>query len=501
MNIRNILLESTARDPGKEFVIFRDDKLTYGEFSEKVNRLANSLRQLDILPAQKISLLMYNSIEYLVSYFAIASVGATAVPLNFAFTAHEIAYHLNDSDSVAVISDNNLLPKVKKAEPEVPGLKHIITAGPGEKLNLPGLIEAGSPREEIASRRPEDVMHLIYTSGTTGFPKGAMITHGNIAWMVETLNKFYGEKPDDLFVSALPLFHAYGKLQSFLSPVNIGATIILLERFDPEEVMKTIHEQKATVFFGVPTMYNLMVNSPNVESYDLTSLRICVSGGASLPVEVLISFKQKADVSIAEGYGLSETTVLTHCNPLHGLQKAGSIGPTIPGVEAKVFSEEDEELPIGEVGELVVKGPNIMKGYYQKEKETEEAMRQGWLHTGDLVKKDQDNYYYVVDRIKDMYIRGGRNVYPREIEEVLFAHPKVSEAAVIGIPDEKYGEQGKAFVVLSQGVQASEEEIMNYLGERVAKYKLPQSLQFVEELPKNTVGKVLKRELRASYMQ
>jgi long-chain acyl-CoA synthetase len=242
----------------------------------------------------------------------------------------------------------------------------------------------------------------------------------------------------------------------------------------------------------------MMINSPDIEKYDLTSLKICVSGGASLPVEVLKAFKEKSGVSIAEGYGLSEVTVMTHCCPVDGLQKAGSIGPVLPGLESKVFNEQDDEVPSEEVGELVVKGPSIMKGYYEKPEETEVAMRNGWFHTGDLVIEDNDKYVFVVDRIKDMYIRGGKNVYPREIEEVLYAHPKVNEAAVIGIPDDRYGEEGMAYIVLKERMDATEDEFMEYLREKIARFKLPKHINFLDQLPKNSVGKILKRELNAT---
>lgn len=272
----------------------------------------------------------------------------------------------------------------------------------------------------------------------------------------------------------------------------------MIQRFDAIEVMKAIAQYRATVFFGVPTMFNMMVNTPGMEGYNLKSLRICVSGGASLPVEILRQFEEKAGVEIAEGYGLSEVTVLSHCCPVDGVKKTGSIGPVMPGLDSTVFNSDDEEVSVGTVGELVIRGPSIMKGYYKKENETTVALRKGWFHTGDLVKADEDGYYYVVDRIKDMYIRGGRNVYPREIEEALYTHPKVKEAAVIGLPDEVYSEIGKAFVVLKQGLEADEADVMAHLRERLARYKLPQSIHFIDALPKNSVGKILKRELKES---
>jgi long-chain acyl-CoA synthetase len=313
--------------------------------------------------------------------------------------------------------------------------------------------------------------------------------------MVATLNRFFSERTEDIYICALPLFHAYGKLQSFLSAVNIGASIVLISRFDTVAVMNAIARHRATVFFGVPTMYNMMVNSPDIGKYDLTSLRVCVSGGASMPMEILRAFEEKSGVSIAEGYGLSEVTVMTHCCPLTGVKKVGSIGHVMPGMRSKVVNEKDEDIPIGEVGELVLKGPSIMKGYYRKPEETEVAMRTGWFHTGDLVKKDEDGYYFIVDRIKDMYIRGGKNVYPREIEEVLYTYEGVREAAVIGVHDDKYGEEGLAFVVLKEGASVTAEELMAYLGDKVARFKLPKKIQFLNELPKNSIGKILKREL------
>lgn len=496
MNITEILIRSAEIMPEKPFVIANDVIITYGRFMENVRRLANGFGQLGIQKDDKIGLLMTNSVEYMLSYFAVAAMGGCAVPFNTAFTPHEIAYQLNDSGCVAIVAETALLPRVVKAQAQTPNLKLIISAERSKYENIPSLLESRMI-EDIAKRESSDVMHLIYTSGTTGIPKGAMITHGNINWMVATLNRFFSERTEDIYVCALPLFHAYGKLQSFLSAVNIGASIVLINRFDTVAVMNAIVRHKATVFFGVPTMYNMMVNSPDIGKYDLTSLRVCVSGGASMPVEILRTFKEKSGVSIAEGYGLSEVTVMTHCCPLVGVQKIGSIGHVMPGMRSKVVNEKDEEVPVGQVGELVIKGPSIMKGYYKKPEETEVAMRTGWFHTGDLVKKDEDGYYFIVDRIKDMYIRGGKNVYPREIEEVLYTHESVREAAVIGMHDDKYGEEGLAFVVLKEGAAATAEELMVFLSNKVAKFKLPKKIQFLSELPKNSVGKILKRGLTA----
>lgn len=498
MNIAHALREHAAKSPDKVLLLYEGKTMTYAGFLDQVNRLANGLDSLGIRKDDKVGLLMTNRVEYLVSYYAIATIGAVAVPLNHAFTAYELAYHLNDSDAVAIVSEPVLLANVRKAQPNVPKLKSILSTSDQDELNVPTLVRNHSPERPLTARKPEDVMHLIYTSGTTGLPKGAMITHGNIGWMVNALNRFYGEKPEDLFIAALPLFHAYGKLQTFLAAINMGASIIVIQRFGAVEVMEAIAQYRATVFFGVPTMYTMMVNTPGMERYNLKTLRICVSGGASLPVEILRQFEEKTGVEIAEGYGLSEVTVMTHCCPVDGVKKAGSIGPVLPGLEAAVFNSDDEAVPVGTVGELVVRGPSIMKGYYKKEEESAVALRKGWFHTGDLVKADEDGYYYVVDRIKDMYIRGGRNVYPREIEEVLYTYPKVREAAVIGLPNEVYGEIGRAFIVLKEGQKADEEEVMAFLRERLARYKLPDSVHFIEALPKNSVGKILKRELKES---
>lgn len=494
MNITEILIRSAEATPEKPFVIIDDVVLTYGAFTEKVRKLANGLKELGVQQDDKVGLLMTNSVEYMMSYFAIAAMGGCAVPFNTAFTPYEIAYQINDSDCVAIVAETALLPRVLKAQSQTPNLKHTISTERSEYANIPSLLES-SAMEDVARRESSDVMHLIYTSGTTGIPKGAMITHGNINWMVATLNRFFSERTEDIYICALPLFHAYGKLQSFLSAVNIGASIVLISRFDTVAVMNAIARHRATVFFGVPTMYNMMVNSPDIGKYDLTSLRVCVSGGASMPMEILRAFEEKSGVSIAEGYGLSEVTVMTHCCPLTGVKKVGSIGHVMPGMRSKVVNEKDEDIPIGEVGELVLKGPSIMKGYYRKPEETEVAMRTGWFHTGDLVKKDEDGYYFIVDRIKDMYIRGGKNVYPREIEEVLYTYEGVREAAVIGVHDDKYGEEGLAFVVLKEGASVTAEELMAYLGDKVARFKLPKKIQFLNELPKNSIGKILKREL------
>ena len=338
---------------------------------------------------------------------------------------------------------------------------------------------------------------ILYTSGTTGSPKGAMLTHKNIYSNARDVADYLDFSGDDRVVATLPVFHVFALTVVVNAPLIKGATIILIPRFSPGDVFNTIKESKATIFAGVPTMYNFMNQFPNGRKEDFESVRIAISGGSSLQVALLHSFEEKFDVRISEGYGLSEASPVTCFNPLDRDRIPGSIGTNIINVENKVVNELGEEVPDGEVGELIVRGPNVMKGYYKMPEETEVALRNGWLYTGDLARRDEDGYFYIVDRKKDLVIVGGYNVYPREVEEVLFEYRDIVEAAVIGVPDMDFGEAVHAFVVLKDGVEEDVEKLEAYCAARLAKYKVPKKFEFLDELPKNATGKILRRSLSA----
>jgi long-chain acyl-CoA synthetase len=370
----------------------------------------------------------------------------------------------------------------------------VIVVKPGDFEHL----LAGAPSApEDAERDPSDTAVILYTSGTTGTPKGAELTHSN---MLENCRHGATElvrvSENDVILGALPLFHSFGQTCCMNNAVRAGACLTMIPRFDPAKALEIIQRDEVTLFEGVPTMYHAMLNHPDRDQYDISSLRTCVSGGSAMPVEVMRGFEQAFGCVVLEGYGLSETSPVASFNHLDREHKPGSIGTPIKGVEMKVVDENDEELPAGEVGEIVIRGHNVMKGYWNRPDATAEVMRGGWLHTGDMARVDEDGYFFIVDRKKDMIIRGGYNVYPREIEEVLYEHPAVLEAAVIAVPDKALGEEVGAAVVLRPEADADAQDIRAFVKERVAAYKYPRHIWFMDELPKGPTGKILKRELQ-----
>jgi long-chain acyl-CoA synthetase len=335
----------------------------------------------------------------------------------------------------------------------------------------------------------------MYTSGTTGKPKGAELTHDNLDTNVEVVTELFGLTSDDVILGALPLFHSFGQTCGLNAAVKTGALLTLLPRFEPAKALEVLQRDDATIFEGVPTMYGALLHDPGREGADLSRLRLCVSGGASLPVELMRGFEEAFDAIILEGYGLSETSPVASFNHPDRDRKPGSIGTPIRGVEMKVVDEDDNDVPAGEVGEIVIRGHNVMRGYWERPDATEECMKGGWFHTGDMAKVDEDGYFFIVDRKKDLIIRGGYNVYPREVEEVLYEHPAVREAAVVAVPHDELGEEVGAAVALKDGEDVGADELKSYVKEQVAAYKYPRHVWFVDELPKGPTGKILKREI------
>ena len=363
------------------------------------------------------------------------------------------------------------------------------------------LLATGKPNFEPVEVEEDETAVILYTSGTTGHPKGAMLTHKNLYSNARDVADYLGFSENDRVVATLPVFHVFALTVVVNAPLLKGATILLVPRFSPGDVFQTIKEQQGTVFAGVPTMYNFLYQYPEGDPADFSNIRLAISGGASMPVALLHNFEDKFNVKISEGYGLSEASPVTCFNPFDRERVPGSIGTNIINVENKVVDEYGEEVPVGEVGELVVKGPNVMKGYYKMPEETAAAIRDGWLYTGDLARQDENGYFYIVDRKKDMIIVGGFNVYPREVEEVLFTHEDIVEAAVIGVPDTDFGEEVQAFVVLKAGATANAEKLKAYCADHLAKYKVPKTIEFLDELPKNTTGKILRRSLKDQVRQ
>ncbi|MFD1204706.1 fatty acid--CoA ligase family protein [Sporosarcina contaminans] len=517
MNLVTRVYETSKLQPQKTAYHFMGKDTSYAEFDQSVSMFASALLGVGVKEGDHVAFLLGNTPHFLISLYATMRIGATAIPINPIYSPDEISYILHNSDAKAVIALDQLLPLVEKAAVAFPTIEQYIICETSddvkekiealpeaakEKVQLfSRLIATGKPNFEPVSVNENETAIILYTSGTTGHPKGAMLTHKNLYSNARDVGDYLGFSENDRIVATLPVFHVFALTVVVNAPLLKGATVLLLPRFSPSEVFNTIKSEQATVFAGVPTMFNFLYQYPEGKTEDFDSIRLAISGGASLPVALLHNFEEKFNVRVSEGYGLSEASPVTCFNPLDRERVPGSIGTNIVNVENKVVDEYGDEVPVGEVGELIVRGPNVMKGYYKMPEETAVAIRDGWLYTGDLARQDENGYFYIVDRKKDMIIVGGYNVYPREVEEVLFAHPDIVEAAVIGVPDPDFGEEVQAFVVLKKGAQLEEKALKEFCAKRLAKYKIPETIDFLDELPKNTTGKILRRSLKQHVKQ
>ncbi|HEY3234398.1 MAG TPA: long-chain fatty acid--CoA ligase, partial [Polyangiaceae bacterium] len=443
--------------------------------------------------------------HFTIAYYGGHYAATPIVPLNVLLTADEIAFQLDDSDAMALVAWEGFLPQAQAAIARVPRCRHLIVASAGQGPSPDGtasmdvMLKESPPVLELPLTAPDDTAVILYTSGTTGRPKGAELTHFNLFYNAEySATRLVPMASDEVALLALPLFHSFGQTVVQNATLRAGGTLVLMARFDPKGALELMRKHRVTFFAGVPTMYFALLHFPEADQYDLSGLRYCISGGAPMPVEVMKTFDAKYGVNILEGYGLSETSPAASFNTLDRPKKSGSIGMPIWGVEFKLVDEagNDLEKP-DEPGEICISGHNVMKGYYKRAEESAEAFRGGWFHTGDIAVRDADGYYFIVDRKKDMIIRGGFKVYPREVEEVLYAHPAVAEAAVVGVADPALGEEVKAFVVLKAGVSATAEELIDYAKGKLGAYKWPRVVEFREALPKGSTGKILKRALRS----
>nr|WP_264158154.1 fatty acid--CoA ligase family protein [Psychrobacillus glaciei] len=511
MSLVSHVQQIATQYPEKVAYHFMGRDTTYAEFQQSVERFASALQLLGIEKGDNVGFLLGNSPHFLISLYATMRIGATAVPINPIYTSEEISYIVKNSDAKAIIALDALLPLVEKGEdifttvenyiicetqPDTADkLKALPDSLKGKVKSFTLLISNSSPNAEPVEVLDDDNAVILYTSGTTGQPKGAMLTYKNVYSNARDVAEYLSFKPEDRIIATLPVFHVFALTVVVNAPLLMGATILLVPRFNLQDVFTIAKECKATVFAGVPTMYNFLYQFPEGKVEDFSTIRLAISGGSSLPVALLHNFEDKFNVRVSEGYGLSEASPVTCFNPIDRDRKPGSIGTNIVNVENKVVNELGEEVPVGEVGELIVRGPNVMKGYYKMPEETENTIRDGWLYTGDLARQDEEGYFYIVDRKKDMIIVGGYNVYPREVEEVLFEHPGIIEAAVVGVPDPTFGESVLAFVV-KKDQSLTKEQLHDYCVEKLAKYKLPKQFEFLEELPKNTTGKILRRSLK-----
>ncbi len=513
LNLATFLEDSARAVPKRTAVIFNETRLSYQQVNAMAGMVANGLKSIGIQPGDKVALSCPNLPFFPIVYYGILKAGGVVVPLNVLFKGREIAYHLTDSDAKAYFcfqgtADLPMAQFGQEGFSQVAGCEHffVITADPAAPSPIPGtqtmgmLMHGQSPVAETVQTHPEDTAVILYTSGTTGQPKGAELSHSNMvmnALVSATLFDSLGQH--DTHLITLPLFHSFGQTCQLNTGFYTRATLSLLPRFDPDAALGIMQRDSVTVFCGVPTMYWAMLNHPHPEKFDLpqiaANLRAAASGGSAMPVEVMRAFEEKFNVHIQEGYGLSETSPVATFNP-KDQPKPGSVGIPIWGVDVRLVDAEGQDVQTGDLGEIIIRGHNIMKGYYKRPEATAGSIKDNWFYSGDIGRQDEDGYIYIVDRVKDMIIRGGFNVYPREIEEVLMTHPAVSLAAVVGVPHESHGEEVKAYIILKAGASATPEEIIAWSRENMAGYKYPRLVEIRESLPMTATGKILKRELR-----
>nr|WP_119590357.1 long-chain fatty acid--CoA ligase [Streptomyces scabiei] len=490
-NLAEFLAETARRQPENPALRLGTATTTYAELDRLSAQAAALLRAEGLRFGDRVALMLPNVPEFVVLYYGILRAGGIVVPMNPLLKSREIDYHLRDSGAV-LLFEWHAAPGQGAEGAATAGVRHSSV----EPTAFAGLLARQEPRYEVAAAAAADIAVLLYTSGTTGRPKGAALTHGGLRHNTEVSAVDVEQlTAEDVIVGCLPLFHIFGQTCAMNTAVFSGASLILVPRFDPQTVFDAVARDRATIFEGVPTMYAALLQHPGADEADVSTLRMCISGGASLPVEILHSFERRFGCMVLEGFGMSETSPVVSFNHPDRPRKAGSIGTPVRDVEVRLLDDTGLDVAPGEVGELAVRGPNLMKGYWNRPEETAAAVPDGWLRTGDLARQDEDGYLYIVDRKKDLIIRGGYNVYPREIEEVLHEHPAVALAAVVGLPDEHLGEEVAAAVVLRPGADATVEELQEFVRERVAAYKYPRRVWLADALPMGPSGKILKREI------
>ena len=518
LNLASVLEHTARLMPDRIAVTCGPTRMTYGELDRHATQVAAGLHALGVAPGDHVALSCPNLPSFPIAYYAILKAGGVVVPLNVLLKPREIAYHLKDSGAKAAIvfegtSELPIAAMAKAACDEV-GCPHLIVIPPAQDavpsiagaINFAELMHPAELRPfDTRRRRPDDTAVILYTSGTTGSAKGAELTHANMVLNAAATRDMYlpamhGGFEQDVALVTLPLFHSTAQTCLMNAGFLGGFRLVLMPRFEPQSVLDTMQREQVSIWIGVPTMYWALLQHARSNGADPAAiarhLRLCASGGAAMPLEVLRAFESTFSTRILEGYGLSETSPVACFNQLHRPAKPGTVGQPVFGVDVRVVDEDDRFVAAGTPGEIVIRGPNVMKGYYNRPEATDEAMRHGWFHTGDIGTIDDDGYVTIVDRKKDMIVRGGFNVYPREIEEVLLTHPAISLAAVIGIPDERLGEEVKAFVVLKPGARVSEAELCEWCREQMAAYKYPRVFEFRDTLPIGPTGKVLKRALK-----
>jgi long-chain acyl-CoA synthetase len=496
------LLEKTAvKFPDSEAVVSEQTRVSYRKLNEEANRLANALIKCGIKKGDRVLLMAPNIPQFIMAYFGILKAAGTVVPVNIFFKGEELKFILNHCASAFAIVFSPFAERFKEIKQDLPHLKNIISfGGPASEDSLVWEnLTAKESSENIGLEiAPQDTAAIIYTSGTTGRPKGAMLTHFNLTSNISSITMAFGSTDPEVMLCVLPLFHAFAATVCMLFSVSIGSKIVVMNHFKPHEVLQSISKEKVTIFAAVPTMYGMLSQVEDISGLDFSSWRLAISGGAALPLEIMKSFEKRFPVLIYEGDGPTECSPVTSTNPIGGRRKLGSIGLPIPGVRMKIVDDKGAALPPEQIGEIAVKGPNVMKGYLNDPQATRESIKDGWFHTGDMGKVDEEGYFYILDRKKDMVNVGGFNVYPREVEEVIYANPKVKDAAVVASPDRKglRGEIPKAFIVLKQGMEMTDKEFIQYCHKHLAGYKVPREVEFCESLPMTATGKIQKKILK-----
>lgn len=517
INIATNLERNAEIFPERTALVFGEQRFTYAQVNGAANQVANGLRSLGIGPGDKVLISCPNLPYFPIVYFGILKAGAVVVPINVLLKAQEIAYHLHDSDAKAFFCFEGT-PELPMGAEGHAGFKlagtcphfFMITADPSKPAAVEGVQTLGAlmkeqpPTGSHALTAASDTAVILYTSGTTGKPKGAELSHLNIVMNAMASHMLMRQTADDIHLMVLPLFHSFGQTVQMNAGLMAGAALVLLPRFDADAAFRAMQTHKVTVFVGVPTMYMALLNLPGAaERHDLKAitahLRIGVSGGSAMPVEVIRQFETRFGVPILEGYGLSETSPVATFSLLDFDRIPGSVGKAVWGTEVRIVDPSGSPVPAGTVGEVAIRGHNVMKGYYKRPEETARAIHEGWFHSGDLGRMDETGNVFIVDRIKDMIIRNGFNVYPRELEEVIMTHPAVAQVAVLGVPHPSQGEEIKAVIVLKPGMTASPEEVINWCRDRMATYKFPRMVEIVDALPMTTTGKILKRMIKRSY--
>ena len=495
MNIAQHIERAAKFFPDKPAIIFEGAQLQYADLNERANRLANALRANGVRRGDRVALYLPNIPQFAVCYCAALKAGAVAVSINSIFKSEEVRYIVNDSGAQLLFTVSDLLPNVPRAD--CPSLAHVVICF-GDAQGNPAMddwLAKGASSGQALDMLPEEPALLLYTSGTTGFPKGATLSHGNVVSNMYATVHHAGFKPDDRMLLILPLFHVFGQNFIMNAAFNACASMVLHRRFVPDAVLSSIQRDRVSMFFAVPTIFINLLNM-DLSPYDLSSIRYDFSAAATMPQEISRRWTERFGRPVYEGYGLTECSPFACYN--HDFRhKFGSVGAAVENFELKILDENDGALPLGQWGEICIKGPGVMQGYWGKPDETSHALRNGWLHSGDIGTMDDEGYVFIVDRVKDMINVSGFKVWPAEVEQFLYRHPAIKEVAVYGLPDPVKGESVKASIVLREGADATADEIIAYCRERIAVYKAPQTVEFVRELPKSATGKILKRVLRA----